>query len=76
MKEQGALRQNIEDLGGPTWSKDIIPYFLPVYIYIVSHLIYLITGNLIISVWLMFVLNPVINSFYKKGEGETPNIPK
>lgn len=24
----------------------------------------------------MFILNPIINSFYKKGEGETPNIPK
>lgn len=56
--------------------KDIVPNFLPVYIYIISHIVYYYTGNLVISVWMMFILNPVINSFYKKGEGETPNVPK
>jgi hypothetical protein len=37
--------------------------------------VYFSTGNLMISVWMMFILNPVINSFSKKGEGETPNVP-
>ena len=48
------------------------------YIYVFSHLIYYFTGNLILSIWAMFILNPLMNSFFY-GNGtdyETPNIPK
>ncbi len=48
----------------------------PVYVYLVSHLVYFYTGNLMISVWMMFVLNPIMCVLLlKKGEGEIPNLP-
>jgi alkane 1-monooxygenase len=59
---------------GPTWTKDIIPYFLPVYIYIFSHIIYYLSGNMMISVWLMFVLNPVMTYIFDDAANERPNI--
>jgi hypothetical protein len=76
-KEQGTEMSEVLEI---TWFKDIIPYFLPIYIYLFSHLVYFFTGNLILSIWCMFILNPIINaSLYKKEAleaAESPNIPK
>jgi hypothetical protein len=60
---------------GPTWSKDIIPYFLPVYIYIFSHIIYFTTGNLFIAIWLLYIIDPIVTALREKGASDMPNVP-
>lgn len=54
---------------------DVMPYFLPVYVFLVAHTVYYLTGNLMIALWLMFCLNPLINYCQKDTFEERPNIP-
>ena len=40
-----------------TFVKDILPYYLTSYVFIASHLMYHLTGNLLVIIWLAYIIN-------------------
>ena len=39
--------------------RDVAPYFSATFVLIFAHIIYMYTGNLILPVWLMYLLTPI-----------------
>ena len=50
--------------------RDIAPYFLPSYAFAVSHIVYQMTGNLLVPIWLAYTVN-LKNFWRKKTQAET-----
>ena len=47
--------------------RDVAPYFTPTLVLIFAHILYLYTGNLVLPVWLMYLVTP-INGFISEGD--------
>ncbi len=45
----------------PEFMRDIAPYFAPSFIIVFAHLIYMYTGNLLLPIWLMYLVTPISN---------------
>mgnify|MGYP001030670827 FL=1 len=45
----------------PEFMRDIAPYFAPSFIIIFAHFIYAYTGNLLLPIWLMYLVTPIGN---------------
>jgi hypothetical protein len=41
----------------PSFWGEVAPYYMPSYVFVVSHLVYFWTGNLLIPIWLAYILN-------------------
>jgi hypothetical protein len=39
--------------------RDVVPYFAPSFVIIFAHIIYMYTGNLLLPVWLMYLITPI-----------------
>ena len=39
--------------------RDVAPYFTPTLVLIFAHILYLYTGNLVLPVWLMYLITPI-----------------
>ena len=51
--------------------RDVAPYFTATIVLIVAHILYLYTGNLLLPVWLLYLITP-INGLI--GEGDNTNL--
>ena len=47
--------------------RDVAPYFTPTFVLIFAHILYLYTGNLVLPVWLMYLITP-INGMISEGD--------
>lgn len=45
----------------PDFMRDIAPYFAPSLIIMFAHVIYAYTGNLLLPIWLMYLVTPISN---------------
>lgn len=45
----------------PEFMRDIAPYFAPSFIIIFAHFVYVYTGNLLLPIWLMYLVTPISN---------------
>ena len=41
----------------PTFFSDVMPYYLTSYVFLISHVIYHTTGNLLVPIWLIYAFN-------------------
>ena len=41
----------------PSFWEEVAPYYMPCYVFVVSHVVYQLTGNLLIPIWLAYMLN-------------------
>ena len=41
----------------PSFVSDVLPYYLTSYVFLISHIIYHTTGNLLIPIWLIYAFN-------------------
>lgn len=41
----------------PSFWSEVAPYYLPSYVFVVSHIVYQMSGNLLIPIWLAYILN-------------------
>jgi len=56
----------------PTFLKDIAPYFLTTYAFVVSHIVYQMTGNLLVPIWLAYTVN--LKSFWRRKTSAESNL--
>ena len=66
---QHQLRTVEKKAGAPKFARDVAPYFLASYAFLVSHIVYQWTGNLLIPIWLAYVVN--MRSFWRRNYQET-----
>ena len=43
--------------GPPSFIRDILPYFMASYTFVISHIVYQMTGNLLIPIWLAYMVS-------------------
>jgi alkane 1-monooxygenase len=59
-KKDGGNTNNITQTRSclePSFLSEVAPYYLPSYVFVVSHIVYQISGNLLIPIWLAYMLN-------------------
>ena len=52
-----SLPTEIKSVPKPSFISDVCPYFLASYTFVVSHLVYQLTGNLLVPIWLAYSFN-------------------
>lgn len=62
----------IKSVPEPSFVTDICPYFLASYAFIVSHVIYQLTGNLLVPIWLAYLIN--LPSIWRKESTPEANL--
>mmetsp|Transcript_11372 Transcript_11372/g.15290 ORF Transcript_11372/g.15290 Transcript_11372/m.15290 type:complete len:216 (-) Transcript_11372:668-1315(-) len=58
----------VKSMSSPEFARDIAPYFLATYAFVISHIVYQVSGNLLVPIWLAYVVN--LNTFWRKDYGE------
>ena len=58
-----------EEASSANFMRDVAPYFLASYAFVVSHVVYQMTGNLLVPIWLAYIFN--LSSFWRKDYVET-----
>jgi hypothetical protein len=41
----------------PSFWDEVAPYYMPCYVFFVSHIVYQTTGNMLVTIWLAYILN-------------------
>lgn len=64
----------VVNYGEPNFLRDIVPYFLASYAFMVSHIVYQLTGNLIVPIWLAYIFS--LSAFWRSKEYVEGNLDK
>ena len=56
-KSKTLKRASSEEInaGPPSFIRDILPYFMASYTFVISHIVYQMNGNLLIPIWLAYM---------------------
>ena len=66
------MTTKVVKLGEPTFLRDIAPYFLASYAFIVSHIIYQLSGNLLVPIWLAYMIS--LGAFWRSKDYTESNL--
>ena len=72
-KSSALKRASSEEInaGPPSFIRDILPYFMASYTFVISHIVYQMTGNLLIPIWLAYMASMSQLWYNKKDYKET-----
>lgn len=72
--EVGGTRVVERNVGEPNFMRDVMPYFMASYAFIVSHAVYQLSGNLLVPIWLAYMAS--LSSFWRGPDYTETNMDK